>query len=43
MFVKIEQIVTWESLNYRFEQDKTRMVKDMGDLVWKGEVGSVLE
>ena len=42
----IEQVVTWESLKYRFEQDKTWMVRNEGDLAWKGEVrseGGVLE
>ena len=41
----IVQVVTLESLSYIFE-DKVSLVKDMGDLAWKGEVrneGGVLE
>ena len=42
----IVQIVALESTNYNFEQDKTCLVTDEGDLAWKGEVrseGGVLE
>ena len=36
----IVQIVALDSLNYIFEQDKLCLVKDKGNLAWKGEVRS---